>query len=303
VSFTQRRLPHWYPDGKPLFITWRLHDTIPPHRFFRHETMNSGRAFVCWDRLLDEARHGPSWMRQPEIAGLVAASIRYGSTSLGHYELLSYCVMPNHAHVLVVPKVEPARLLHSINGFQLVSVQFDTDPVPAAPGLLERLPRRQGAHDAAGRVAAGFAVEVVPQADADAGPRRPPNPRRTQMHGRLGSLRQLVFELEPEVLVLGGGPRPIGDVAGAARIQLALDRGKRRARPLVHPAGKIPAVEQFPRLGNPCQRDQDGDEKPRFLIVARGGDPYIIVSTGVRRGGNGCDEQSTDYGGKRCFLS
>ncbi|MCX6636806.1 MAG: hypothetical protein NT090_17245 [Acidobacteria bacterium] len=85
MSFTQRRLPHWYPDGKPLFITWRLHDTIPPHRFFRQETMNSGRAFVCWDRLLDEARHGPSWMRRPEIAGLIAASIRYGSTSLGCY--------------------------------------------------------------------------------------------------------------------------------------------------------------------------------------------------------------------------
>jgi REP element-mobilizing transposase RayT len=56
-------------------------------------------------------------MRRPEIAELVAASIRYGSMFLGHYELLSYCVMPNHAHVLVVPKVEPARLLHSIKGY------------------------------------------------------------------------------------------------------------------------------------------------------------------------------------------
>jgi hypothetical protein len=26
MSFRERRLRHWHPEGKDLFLTWRLHD-------------------------------------------------------------------------------------------------------------------------------------------------------------------------------------------------------------------------------------------------------------------------------------
>src|ERR1035441_6499839 len=38
-----------------VFLTWRLHDSLPPHRPFPTDTLNSGQAFAAMDRLLDEA--------------------------------------------------------------------------------------------------------------------------------------------------------------------------------------------------------------------------------------------------------
>ncbi len=33
VSYYERRLPHWHPDGKDIFITWRLEGTLPKNRY------------------------------------------------------------------------------------------------------------------------------------------------------------------------------------------------------------------------------------------------------------------------------
>jgi REP element-mobilizing transposase RayT len=55
------------------------------------------------------------YLRQPEVAGIVAASIRKG-VELGHYELGAYVVMANHVHLLIWPKVAPDRLLKSLKG-------------------------------------------------------------------------------------------------------------------------------------------------------------------------------------------
>ena len=33
MTLYHRRLPHWQPQGKTLFVTWRLHGTIPPHHY------------------------------------------------------------------------------------------------------------------------------------------------------------------------------------------------------------------------------------------------------------------------------
>jgi hypothetical protein len=35
----------------------------------------SGKAFVCMDRLLDEERAGPTYLRMPAVANVVIASI------------------------------------------------------------------------------------------------------------------------------------------------------------------------------------------------------------------------------------
>jgi hypothetical protein len=75
--FTRRRLPHVYEIDQPVFLTWRLHDSLPPHRVFPGETLTSGQAFAIMDRLLDEARSGAFYLRQPRIADMVVEAIHH----------------------------------------------------------------------------------------------------------------------------------------------------------------------------------------------------------------------------------
>ena len=62
------------------------------------------------DRLLDEARSGPTYLRQVAIAELVIESLKYGA-GLQHCELHAYVVMSNHVHLLITPHVRVPRLL------------------------------------------------------------------------------------------------------------------------------------------------------------------------------------------------
>jgi len=101
---------------QPVFLTWRLADSLPANRPFP-SAITSGQAFVAMDRLLDQARTGPVYLRRPEIAKLLVDVIHYQACSLGHYELHSYVVMPNHVHLLVTPRVPVSRLTHSLKRF------------------------------------------------------------------------------------------------------------------------------------------------------------------------------------------
>jgi REP element-mobilizing transposase RayT len=69
------------------------------------------------DRLLGEARSGPQFLRQSEIASLVIEAIHFAEQPLGRYDLHSYVVMPNHVHLLVTPKADVSKLLRSLKGF------------------------------------------------------------------------------------------------------------------------------------------------------------------------------------------
>jgi hypothetical protein len=58
VTFYWRRLPHVYETEQSVFLTWRLHDSLPPHRAFPTDALNSGQAFAahspagidCWTK-------------------------------------------------------------------------------------------------------------------------------------------------------------------------------------------------------------------------------------------------------------
>ena len=87
-NFHSRRLPHLYAVDRPLFLTWRLHGSLPSNRSFP-STITSGRAFVAMDRILDHARCGPLYLRQTDIAELVVDAIRYRQEQLQHFQLHS----------------------------------------------------------------------------------------------------------------------------------------------------------------------------------------------------------------------
>jgi REP element-mobilizing transposase RayT len=115
MIYHRRHLPHYYPIGQPLFLTWSLDGSIPEGRHFLSRC-TEGQAFVAMDRLLDTARSGPLYLRQPEIAQMVVEALHYRKDQ-AEYDLHNYVVMANHVHLLITPRVDVSRLMHSLKRF------------------------------------------------------------------------------------------------------------------------------------------------------------------------------------------
>ena len=111
----RRRLPHVYPEGAALFLTWHLHGSLHASWLPPPSSLASGQAFVWLDRQLDMLQRGPRYLRRPDIAQIVVNSIHKG-VELGHYELGAYVVMPNHVHLLIRPNIAAERLMKSLKG-------------------------------------------------------------------------------------------------------------------------------------------------------------------------------------------
>ena len=106
----RRNLPHFQPDGAALFITFRLHGTLPLR------SVRDGRAFVEADRELGNATLGPVWLRQPQVAGCVAGTILDGDRVRALYSLIAFVVMPNHVHLLIEPKAPAPKITQYVKG-------------------------------------------------------------------------------------------------------------------------------------------------------------------------------------------
>lgn len=120
----ERSLPHFQPQGATLFVNFRLAGSIPKivmdqlkfeaeerERAIRQKAdpaeldnliyEERKRQFGRWDQLLDQAKNGPFWLRQPEIAEIVVQALHYRNGKV--YELDVFTVMPNHVHVVFRP--------------------------------------------------------------------------------------------------------------------------------------------------------------------------------------------------------
>ena len=117
VRYYERRLPHFDAVGQPIFVTFRLDGSLPHPRVFPPANLDSGLAFVAVDRLLDQARSGPFFLRQAEIAQIVASAIRDGEQKMNRYWLHAFVVMPNHVHLMVTSQVPSARWLGPLKGY------------------------------------------------------------------------------------------------------------------------------------------------------------------------------------------
>ncbi|MSR59990.1 MAG: hypothetical protein EXS05_20515 [Planctomycetaceae bacterium] len=134
----ERRLPHWSQAGTLCFITWRTWDSIPESvlqtwiaerdNWLRQHGITPGspewRSCVQqlpddlvsefqrlvsdrWNDHLD-ACHGACVLRQPELATIVADSLRHFDGE--RYDLTDYVVMPNHIHLLAAFPDEESML-------------------------------------------------------------------------------------------------------------------------------------------------------------------------------------------------
>lgn len=66
------------------------------------------------DRILDSARMGPFYLRDPVIAAMVLDALHHAAAVLHHFELHAFMVMPNHVHMLITPKVPIPTLMKSL---------------------------------------------------------------------------------------------------------------------------------------------------------------------------------------------
>ena len=122
----RHNLPHIHPEGYPLFITFRLADSLPTKvlaelRSQREQELvklkghsDSERYqvekkyFGRYDDWLDLCEHGPRWLEEGSVAQIVADKMH--NMDRERYLLNAFCIMPNHAHVLFKPILsEPAN--------------------------------------------------------------------------------------------------------------------------------------------------------------------------------------------------
>jgi putative transposase len=69
------------------------------------------------DRLLDAARSGPVYLRQPVIANIVRQALSDGEARFHRYALHAFVIMPNHVHMLVESNTVASQWLRALKGF------------------------------------------------------------------------------------------------------------------------------------------------------------------------------------------
>jgi REP element-mobilizing transposase RayT len=140
----RRNLPHIQVPGGTYFVTFRLAGSIPvdvlaqlhaeaeqtlseleampasPERTERLH-LEERRFFGRWDAYLDQSR-GPDWLLNSAIAKVVADAMRFYDGQ--RYDLLVYCIMSNHVHVVFTPRLKTAeaytplaQIIHTMKGY------------------------------------------------------------------------------------------------------------------------------------------------------------------------------------------
>jgi len=121
--FYQRNLPHYQPEHGIFFITYRLNFDLPieivtklnrqKREFARQKRLSKDKSgklsklnfekqqFYFVDNYLGICKRGPKYLSNPIIAQIVKDSLFLMNKK--QYELFSFCVMPNHVHILIRP--------------------------------------------------------------------------------------------------------------------------------------------------------------------------------------------------------
>jgi putative DNA methylase len=118
MTYYERRLPHWQPQGRDLFLTWRLSGSLLAKTMAalsRSKTPQLGNRFVELDRELDKSASGPLWCKEERVAALVASGIESAERK-GLCRVHAWVIMPNHVHILLQPGASLAAITQGIKG-------------------------------------------------------------------------------------------------------------------------------------------------------------------------------------------
>lgn len=118
MSYYERTLPHWQPEGRDVFLTWRLSGSLPQKvmaALRSSKTKGMGKRFVEFDRQLDKGSSGPLWLKEERVASLVVAALR-NAEERGLCHVHAWVVMANHVHLLIEPCTTIAAITRVIKG-------------------------------------------------------------------------------------------------------------------------------------------------------------------------------------------
>jgi REP element-mobilizing transposase RayT len=138
----RRRLPHIQPEGATFFVTSRLAGSLPVDiiETLQHERdridaelakiadkrardekayLLSRYLFDTWDEALDKSDTGIKYLANPNVAKLIKESLHFRDGNI--FELIAYCIMPNHMHLVFRPLKESkdryfslSKIMHSL---------------------------------------------------------------------------------------------------------------------------------------------------------------------------------------------
>jgi REP element-mobilizing transposase RayT len=125
-TYYKRNLPHYLPLGYTFFVTYRLNGSLPVEvikrlqkerekelkeiegydnlevRKEKYLTYQS-QYFGKFDKLLDNASSGPTWLKENNAAQIVKDAMHYYDKK--SYDLICYTIMSNHVHQIFTPIV------------------------------------------------------------------------------------------------------------------------------------------------------------------------------------------------------
>ena len=118
--FYRGNLPHYLPNDRPYFLTFRLAGSLPVDEQ-QLGLLLIKRKFAEYDRLLDTMASGPHWLADERVASIVKEAIHHRDGK--HYELHAYTIMSNHVHmVITLTGVLPLdRVLQQMKSFTAVA--------------------------------------------------------------------------------------------------------------------------------------------------------------------------------------
>ena len=97
-TFYRGDLPHYLPNDRPYFLTFRLDGSMPKDEELL-QTFLLKRDFIEYDRILDTIKSGPHYLRDPRIADIVSEAIHHRANR--EYELHAFTIMSNHVHMVI----------------------------------------------------------------------------------------------------------------------------------------------------------------------------------------------------------
>ncbi len=119
--YYKRNLPHFQYKDNPIFITWRLAFNMTPSIEKKLQLMKTKvieklrekydltgseskqildrMMFNEFDKLLDSEKGLPKLLSNPILADIVKHVLHFNDKR--YYNLLCYCIMPNHVHALI----------------------------------------------------------------------------------------------------------------------------------------------------------------------------------------------------------
>jgi putative transposase len=139
--YYKRNLPHYQPKGYTFFVTFRLSGSLPKYIIeeLKQDYKNKLQSIsaikiqkekkikysdIKWDyfEMVDlqlNLLNNNLWLKDEHIAAIVSDSIKFHDKK--EYDLICYCIMPNHVH-LVFTLVERAasslyKIMHSLKSY------------------------------------------------------------------------------------------------------------------------------------------------------------------------------------------